>query len=387
MTRIKLGDVLRVKHGYAFSGEGFGHNSSLPQVLTPGNFSSGDRFKANLKSFNGLIPEGYVLNGGDVVVTMTDLSRRVDTLGLSSVVPDGGKFLHNQRIGRIELLEPSAISLSYFHYVTRTAGYRNYVVSTATGTTVRHTSPGRIESYELDVPNLRVQQSVANMLGSLDDKVDSNKRVVRSLESLRKQIWMRASRGAAELPLSSHAQFVNGGAFTKGATGAGRVVIRISELNNGIGSSTVYNDLYVPDKQVARAGDLLMSWSGSLAAVRWYRDDAIINQHIFKVIPNGDTHVWAVACAVETKLDQFREIAAGKATTMGHIKRADLDAPVSWPEISDRLNDVGKALWDRALAAEKENQILVATRDALLPLLMSGKITVKDAEKTVEEVV
>ncbi|ATG51410.1 type I restriction endonuclease subunit S [Brachybacterium vulturis] len=63
-----------------------------------------------------------------------------------------------------------------------------------------------------------------------------------------------------------------------------------------------------------------------------------------------------------------------------------MDAPVAWPEISDRLNDAGKALWERALAAEKENQILAATRDELLPLLMSGKITVKDAEKSVEGV-
>ena len=96
--------------------------------------------------------------------------------------------------------------------------------------------------------------------------------------------------------------------------------------------------------------------------------------------------MWAVACAVETKLDEFREIAAGKATTMGHIKRADLDSPVAWPEISDRLNDAGQALWDRALAAEQENLRLAATRDELLPLLMSGKITIKDAEKIVEGV-
>ncbi|WP_157773406.1 hypothetical protein [Brachybacterium vulturis] len=241
-------------------------------------------------------------------------------------------------------------------------------------------------SYEFELPELSSQSAVVQLLGDLDDKVVGNRGLVASLDTLRKQIWARVSRVDAESTLSSHAQFVNGGAYTKDATGKGRVVVRIAELNNGIGSSTVYNDLDVPDKQVARAGDLLMSWSGSLTAVRWYRDDAIVNQHIFKVIPNGGTHVWAVACAIETKLDQFREIAAGKATTMGHIKRADLDAPVAWPEISDRLNDAGKALWERALAAEKENQILAATRDELLPLLMSGKITVKDAEKSVEGV-
>lgn len=225
------------------------------------------------------------------------------------------------------------------------------------------------------------------VLGALDGKITSNGEIVSSAEALRRTFWGRATRGSRRAPLSSLAQFVNGGAYTKGATGTGRVVIRIAELNSGIGASTIYNDLEVPDRQIAHAGDLLMSWSGSLTAVRWYREDAIVNQHIFKVIPCDDHPLWAVACAVDTKLDEFREIAAGKATTMGHIKRADLDSLVAWPEISDRLNDAGTALWERALAAEKENLRLAATRDELLPLLMSGKITVKDAEKTVEEVV
>ena len=237
------------------------------------------------------------------------------------------------------------------------------------------------------VPDRRSQSGVASILGAIDDKIAANRLLVHSLDESRGVLWDKLSQGAGLVPLSSRGQFVNGGAYTKNATGSGRVVIRIAELNSGISSSTVYNNLEVSPSQVAHAGDLLMSWSGSLTAVRWYRDDAIVNQHIFKVIPHDGHPLWAVACAVEAKLDEFREIATGKATTMGHIKRADLDSPVEWPVISDRLNDAGASLWDRALAAEKENLRLAATRDELLPLLMSGKITVKDAEKTVEEVV
>lgn len=275
----------------------------------------------------------------------------------------------------------------FLYYYFRSPAGRFAISSIATQVAAAGIKSSDLAKLELPAVSLGVQRSVSEVLGVLDDKIAANHRLVSSMEQLRKTLWVRASQGAGESPLSSHAQFVNGGAYTKGATGVGRVVIRIAELNSGIGSSTVYNDLDVPDRQIAHAGDLLMSWSGSLTAVRWHREDAIVNQHIFKVIPRDDLPVWAVACAVETKLAEFREIAAGKATTMGHIKRADLDSPVAWPEISDRLNDAGTALWDRALAAEKENLRLADTRDELLPLLMSGKITVKDAEKTVEEVV
>jgi type I restriction enzyme S subunit len=197
-----------------------------------------------------------------------------------------------------------------------------------------------------------------------------------------------ATLGGLSMPLSSLAQFVNGRAYTKNATGTGRVVIRIAELNSGLGGSTVYNDIEVPDDNVARPGDLLFAWSGSLTAARWYRPEAIVNQHIFKVIPNAGWPMWLVACAVDRKLDEFKAIAADKATTMGHIQRHHLDGLVGVPGRADiEANDAAmSALWDRALAAEVESLRLADLRDTLLPHLMSGRITVREAEKAVEEV-
>jgi hypothetical protein len=64
-------------------------------------------------------------------------------------------------------------------------------------------------------------------------------------------------------PLSSLARFVNGRAFTKDATGTGKMVVRIAELNSGPGASTVYNEIDVDGTNLARTGDLLFAWSGS----------------------------------------------------------------------------------------------------------------------------
>lgn len=318
------------------------------------------------------------LRAGDVVVVRTGKP------GTSAVVPPE---LEGANCSDLVVIRPGPeLSSEWLSYYINAAA-QGFVRERLVGAVQQHFNVKSALEMPVPVLSLSVQEAQARVLGALDDKIAANGALVSAAETLRRTAWVRATRGAELAPLSSFAQFVNGGAYTKGATGTGRVVIRIAELNSGISASTVYNDLEVPDRQVAHAGDLLMSWSGSLTAVRWYRDDAIVNQHIFKVIPRDDHPLWAVACAVETKLDEFREIAAGKATTMGHIKRADLDSPVAWPEISDRLNDAGSALWERALAAEQENLCLAATRDELLPLLMSGKIAVKDAEKAVEEVV
>jgi type I restriction enzyme S subunit len=242
-----------------------------------------------------------------------------------------------------------------------------------------------LSEIAVNPPEFDARVPIAEMLGALEDKITANRRVAAGADTLRAALWQRMTDGASQAPLSSIARFVNGKAFTKDAAGTGKIVIRIAELNSGVGTSTVYNDIDVAEDHLARPGDLLMAWSGSLTAARWYRDEAIVNQHIFKVIPSDANPLWAVACAVETKMSEFQMVAATKATTMGHIQRRHLDEPVHWPELSDDERDLGGSLWTRALLAERENEQLVAARNELLPLLMSGRITVEDAEKRVEQ--
>lgn len=259
----------------------------------------------------------------------------------------------------------------------------------ASGSRTPIINKSHLAKYSFNVPELGRQREIGRILSSLDDKIAANDRLIANIDELAASIGRGASIGGHTVPLSSLARFVNGKAFTKDATGTGRVVIRIAELNSGLGGSTVYNDIEVSDDHVARPGDLLFAWSGSLTVARWFRPEAIINQHIFKVIPFDGYPMWLVNQAVRTKLAEFKAIAADKATTMGHIQRRHLDESVVVPtrEAIDRHGVLMAGLWERALSAEQENLNLTGTRDELLPLLMSGKVRVRDAEKVMAEVV
>lgn len=252
-------------------------------------------------------------------------------------------------------------------------------------------SLGDLRSVRVDLPKVERQRAIAEVLGALDDKIAANERLVSLSDALAEAHFEAATseQRAHRLPLSSLARFINGRAFTKDATGSGRVVIRIAELNSGIGASSVYNDIDVAEDNLARPGDLLFAWSGSLTVARWFRPEAIVNQHIFKVVPVEGVPVWLINQALRARLADFRSIAANKATTMGHIQRRHLDEPVHVPAADEiaRLDGLMSSLWARALAAEVETLQLAATRDELLPLLMSGRLRVKDAEKVVAEVV
>ncbi len=106
----KLGDVLNVKHGFAFKGEFFSQVPTKDILLSPGNFNIGGGFKSDkFKFYNGNYPESYILKEDDVIVTMTDLSKEGDTLGYSAKIPShqGIRYLHNQRLGLVELKDNS----------------------------------------------------------------------------------------------------------------------------------------------------------------------------------------------------------------------------------------------------------------------------------------
>jgi type I restriction enzyme S subunit len=222
-------------------------------------------------------------------------------------------------------------------------------------------------------------------LEALDAKIEANRRLVDLCDATWRATLARENDVYARR-LSDLATFTNGRAFTKDATGIGRMVVRIAELNSGPGASTVYNDIEVPDEHLARPGDLLFAWSVSLTVVRWYRPEAIVNQHIFKVVPSSGTPPWLVHAGILGLLEFFRGIAADKATTMGHIQRHHLDeeVPVPTPSRAAELDRSCGPLWRRALAGEQENLAIASLRDTLLPRLLSGELRVHGVESLVE---
>ncbi|MGW9636281.1 restriction endonuclease subunit S [Nocardiopsis alba] len=243
----------------------------------------------------------------------------------------------------------------------------------------------------LALPPAWEQDAIATTLGALDDKIAANEHITKTIGELSSATYSSALHNSpdsfTETPLSDTSDFINGRAFTKDATGSGRMIIRIAEMNSGPGKSTVYNEIEVPEKHLANPGDILFSWSGSLIAQRWYRPQGVINQHIFKVVPKSGNPAWLSFELVKRKITDFRSIAADKATTMGHIQRRHLDetVPVPSAEMISKLDASLGPLWDRALVAEQEGLKLAELRDTLLPQLMSGNLRVKDAERIVED--
>lgn len=251
---------------------------------------------------------------------------------------------------------------------------------------------------QVPCPDVEEQHRRARVLGVLDDKIESNRRIAATLEEIAATLFKARfvdfidhddlvegdigpiPRGWAVVPIAALARYVNGKAFTKYGNDRGRMVIRIAELRSGPSGSTVYTDHEAESDFMAYPGDILFAWSGSLDVYRWHRDPALINQHIFKVIPS-EYPPWFAFYALKHVMPHFRAIAADKATTMGHIKRSHLGEYFLAVPPADELATFDAAFrpaFDFALAARVETETLAALRDALLPKLISGQIRVPD---------
>ena len=121
------------------------------------------------------------------------------------------------------------------------------------------------------------------------------------------------------------AEYQNGQAFRPADTrGAGLPIIKIAELNEGIGPSTGRAACGIDPRKVIHAGDLLFAWSGSVGVYKWNGPEAALNQHIFKVTSRGGVDQTFLRYLLERQLPTFQRIVDDQATTMGHVKIADL---------------------------------------------------------------
>lgn len=179
-----LGDYISIKHGFAFKGEHILSADNNVVLVTPGNFAVGGGFQEKkCKYYNGEYDDKYVLHAGDLIVTMTDLSKQGDTLGYGALVPYSKNrvYLHNQRIGLVNIISPD-IDKGFLYWFLRTPFYHSTVISTSTGSTVKHTSPARICDVPIALPPIQKQKKISSILFALDRKIELNNKINENFE-------------------------------------------------------------------------------------------------------------------------------------------------------------------------------------------------------------
>ncbi|MCX5698647.1 MAG: restriction endonuclease subunit S [Candidatus Omnitrophica bacterium] len=269
----------------------------------------------------------------------------------------------------------------------------------------------QFSKVEITIPSLTIEtEKIAKILSDLDDKIGLNQQMNKTLESIGQAIFKRwfvdfefpneqgkpykssggkmtnsevgeIPKGWEVKPIDEIAGFLNGLAlqnYPPESEDEYLPVIKIRELRQGITDSSDKASTKISKEYIINDGDVLFSWSGSLELVIWTRGKGALNQHLFKVTsekyPKWFYYYW-----VMHHLPEYRQIAEGKATTMGHIQRHHLKNSFALVPNYDALSKMDKALnpvFEKLIFANVESEKLSQIRDSLLPRLMLGKIRV-----------
>lgn len=363
--------------------------------------------------------EKCALRTGDVVITKD--SEQYDDIGVPALIRDDAPDLVCGY--HLAILRPRTeiVEGAYLFHALNTREVQHQFHAYANGITRFGLRKADIERVQIPLPPLEEQRRIAGVLGALDDKIELNRRMAQTLEQIARVLFrswfvdfepVRAKQaqrwspgqslpglpahlhnlfpdqlepsplgpipqGWQPIPLDEIATFLNGLALQKfPAQGPDSLpAIKIAQLRAGHTDRADPVSPDIPSEYIVDDGDILFSWSGSLELVVWAGGKGALNQHLFKVEPL-DYPDWFVYHWVERHLPEFRQIAADKATTMGHIKRHHItDALVAVPpaHLLSELDGIMAPPLAQANVARVASRQLAEMRDRLLHHLTSSQ--------------
>ena len=260
------------------------------------------------------------------------------------------------------------------------------------------------ENLELPIPHITKQREIVKEYKTIQNCINLNNQLINKLEetalSIFKQWFVEfefpdetgkpyLSNGGEmvwneelekEIPkgwevksLTKIATYLNGLAMQKFPSDDQEdflPVLKIRELSQGyFDDNSDKGSFKTPFEYIIENGDIIFSWSGSLKVEIWCGGKGALNQHLFKVFskkyPKWFYYLWTFF-----HLEEFIRIAAGKATSLGHIKREHLNnALVLLPKNFNVLNSIMVPLIENIILCKIQNQKLIAMKELLLSKL------------------
>lgn len=199
-VRIPLIRLITIEHGFAFRSEAFSA-SGMYAVTTPGNFYEEGGFRnvgSKQRYYDGNFPQAYILQPSDLIVAMTEQSDGL--LGSAAFVPDKDIYLHNQRIGKVRIKRRTELSPNFLLWVFNSRYFRAAVNQTAAGTKVRHTSPSKLTSIDVLIPQIDEQQRIANALHDADSLIATLENAIAKKQAIKQGMMQQLLTGRTRLP-------------------------------------------------------------------------------------------------------------------------------------------------------------------------------------------
>ncbi len=276
---------------------------------------------------------------------------------------------------------------NFIYYLACWQEVRKFAEQNMVGTSGRQrVSKDAFEKLELTLPNIEIQQRIASILSSLDDKIELNNQTNQTLETIAQTLFK-------EMCLPKGDKLPDGWRFGK--------LGEVAEINMGQSpAGTSYNqdgegiiffqgkaefgfrfpkiDKYTTEpKKYANKFDSLLSVRAPVGTINMATEKCCIGRGLAAI--SGKNNCSSFAFYLLKSLSVKFEMYNGEGTVFGSINKTDLEnIEIGIPpkNVIEEFEKVGKSIDKLVYNNEQETQTLTTLRDSLLPKLMKGEINI-----------
>lgn len=406
----KLGELLRITRGASLPGTGYADEGRYLR-LTLANFHEEGGFK-DFKSTQGKyfiepFDSRFLMHKGDLITPLTEQSPGL--LGSVAFIPCDDLYIQSQDVGLITC-NTEKIDKTFAYYLFLTHSVREQISARSQQTKIRHTSPDKIADVEVHIPDLPTQLRIAGVLGSIDEKIELNRKKIAELEALAKTIYdywfvqfdfpdkngkpYKSSGGKmvyneklkreipegwedsilSEIANITMGQSPDGSSYNEEGNGS---VFYQGSTDFGIRFPSVRMFTTEPSR-FAEKGDILMSVRAPVGDTNIANKDCCIGRGLAALNSKigSITYLYFILDYLKAKFDLLNSV----GTTFGAITKDELfTLPVIKPDddVLKCFENICSPIFDKQMNIGFEINELTRLRDSLLPMLMNGQVTVE----------
>lgn len=315
-----------------------------------------------------------------------------DAVCVSCIGSDLGKVLittqqtvTNQQINSIIVNNDNDVN--YIYYLMTIVGKHLNIIS-KTSTAVPIINKSSFSNYKISVPTLAEQKKIAAILSSLDEKIETNRKINIRLEELAQAIfksWFidfepfggKMPEDWEEDSIYRYVDVIYGAPYKSelfNNDGYGLPLIRIRDLKTNI--PQIYTTEILPNTEYINPGNIVVGMDAEFEPYFWFGEKGLLNQRVCKFKSKceevGNSFILYLT---QPKLRFVQSYKVG--TTVSHLGKSDIDKfRFIYPplEVIENFTKISEPILERRIELSKESSRLAALRDTLLPKLMSGEL-------------
>jgi type I restriction enzyme S subunit len=347
-------------------------------------------------------------------------------LGDAALIPEGLRCCLGRRLALMRVKDTQILDPRFLLYYYLSAPFQNFLKErTVYGSTVNRIPLKEVPDFPLSLPRLGDQKAIAHILGTLDDKIELNQKMNRTLEEIARAIFkswfedfdpVRAKAEGRPTGLPPEISDLFPDELVESEIGKipkGWDVGTLSDVADITMGQSPPGDTYNDDgvglpfyqgstdfgfrfpslrkycsepKRLADADDVLISVRAPVGDLNRAKDDCCIGRGLASVRAKNSLQSWVFyRCKF---LSQQLEMFNSEGTVFGSINGKDLKGlpTILAPEfLCKAFDEIGKPMDDAVRNRSLEIEVLTELRDILLPKLISGELRIPDAEKFIEE--